>query len=249
MPTQPMPAREYRSEIRPPSMTPGILSIIILTCACFVLLRVGAALRWYGETEALDQVGFVPDLWLAQGRLWQALTYMVVHWDPMHLLLNMLTLWWMGGRVEERMGTRRFVAVYALAGVTAAMACFAVAKLAGTGAFPVVGASGGVFAVMALWALWWPESIILLWGIAPIKVKWLVLGLLGISAVLLLTGGGNVAHEGHLGGCLAAWAWWAWDRRRGGGTGGTRRKGRVKLRLVRGNREQEERFRAIVDDL
>lgn len=247
MPTQPMPAREYRSEIRPPSMTPGILGIIILTCAAFLLLRIGEALGWYGEASALDLVGFVPDRWLADGRLWQPVTYMVVHWDFMHLVLNMLTLWWMGGRVEERMGTPRFLLLYVLAGLCAAMACFGVASLAGTGAYPVVGASGGVFAVLALWGLWWPESIVLLWGLAPIKVKWLVLGLLGISAVLLLTGGGNVAHEGHLGGCFAAWAWWAWDRR-GGGTGGQRHK-RVKLRLVRGNREQEERFRAIVDDL
>ncbi len=238
---------EYRTEFQWPRVTPGLLGIIILSSAVFLLLRVGAVTGLVDGAGAVGLLGLVPAAWLGEGRLWQIVTYMVVHWDLMHIVLNLLTLGLMGGRIEERMGTARFLLFFALAGVAGGLACVAVAYLAGTAEFPIIGASAGLFGVLTMWALWWPEAVVLIMGVIPVKMKWLAVILIGGAALsLLVGGGGNVAHEGHLGGCVAALAWWHMDR---GRSGGGRRKPRVKLRLVPGTKEQDERFRAIIDDL
>ena len=53
-------------------------------------------------------------------RPWTVLTYMFLHGGLMHLLFNMLSLFWFGPRVEERMGSRKFTMLYVISGVSGA---------------------------------------------------------------------------------------------------------------------------------
>jgi membrane associated rhomboid family serine protease len=69
---------------------------------------------------------------------------------------------------------------------------------------PVVGASGAVYGLLAATAMLFPNNVIYLYGAIPLKMKWLALGLAGIS---LFSGfsnnpGDSVAHFAHLGGML-----------------------------------------------
>lgn len=250
-----MSARAYHTveaRVAPPSvrMTPGVLATLIATCAVFLLLAIANAAGWLSTADADDAFGFLPGTWLSGLRLWQPLTYVLLHGGFFHLGFNMLTLFFFGPGVEERVGTKRFFLIYAAAAVVGAMACWAVAAATGTTDFIVlVGASGSICALLALWALWWPNAVVLLWGIVPVKMKWLVLGFLVFSAyaAIATNRAGSIAHEGHLGGALVGLGYWWWDRR----TGGARpsRGGRPKLRLIKGTKVQEDRFREIVRDL
>jgi membrane associated rhomboid family serine protease len=152
---------------------------------------------------------FVPRFILV--RPWTVITYMFLHAGMMHLVFNMLGLFFFGPRVEERLGSRSFMNLYLISGVTGALLSLIMGPSAA-----VLGASAAVFGVMLAFAWFWPEAPIHIWGIIPIKARTLVI----ITTVLSLWSGfggvrGNVAHFAHLGGYVGAFLYLKWlDRKR-----------------------------------
>jgi membrane associated rhomboid family serine protease len=69
-----------------------------------------------------------------------------------------------------------------------------------------MGASGAIFAVELAYAVFFPDSIIYLWGILPLRAPVMVLGFTALELVLALTGANRgVAHLTHLAGFGFAW--------------------------------------------
>ena len=137
-------------------------------------------------------------------RPWTIVTYMFLHGSFSHILFNMLGLFFFGSRVEDRLGSRRFITLYFLSGVTGALLSFAFAFYAG-----VIGASGAIYGVMLAYAYFWPRDRIMIWGIVPVEARVLVI----IYAIMSVMGGaggigaGNTAHFAHLGGLIGAFAY------------------------------------------
>jgi rhomboid family protein len=151
---------------------------------------------------------FVPQLVLI--RPWTLVTYMFLHAGPMHLIFNMLGLYFFGPRVEERLGSRSFMFLYFISGITGALLSLIMQQ-----ASPIVGASGGIFGVMLAFAWFWPDTPIYIWGVLPIPARMLVI----ITTVLTLWSGlggsgSNIAHFAHLGGYLGAWLYLKWLQRK-----------------------------------
>ena len=143
---------------------------------------------------------------------WTFVTYMFLHGDLMHILFNMLSLYFFGPRVEARMGSQRFTIMYFLSGVTGALLSMALSPGAA-----LIGASAGVFGVMMAFAHYWPHEVIYIWGIIPVPARLLVILTTIMAYWMGVTGGGgNVAHFAHLGGYAGAFLYLLWlDRRRG----------------------------------
>ncbi len=119
---------------------------------------------------------------------WNWLTYGFSHApidDPgvgyWHILGNMLTLFFLGKSVEQRMGSQEFLSFYLVAVVVSGLGAVAIAWLTGN-AVSLVGASGAVTAVVAAFILWFPNRTLLIWGIVPIPA-WL-LGVLMVASNL-----------------------------------------------------------------
>jgi membrane associated rhomboid family serine protease len=152
---------------------------------------------------------FVPRLILV--RPWTIVTYMFLHAGVMHLAFNMLALFFFGPRVEERLGSRSFLTLYFISGISGALLSLIMGPSAA-----VLGASAAVFGVMLAFAWFWPDAPIHIWGIIPIPARMLVI----ITTVLSLWSGlggarSNVAHFAHLGGFAGAWLYLKWlDRKR-----------------------------------
>ena len=152
----------------------------------------------------------VPPLVLV--RPWTLVTYMFLHAGPMHLIFNMLGVFFFGPRVEDRLGSRSFLFLYFISGITGALLFMIMGQRAN-----LVGASGGVFGIMLAYAWFWPDTPIHIWGIIPIKAKTLVI-ITTLVSLWSQFGGvrGNVAHLAHLGGYLGAYLYLKWlDRKRG----------------------------------
>jgi membrane associated rhomboid family serine protease len=134
-------------------------------------------------------------------RPWTVVTYLFLHGGIGHLFFNMLGLFFFGPRVESRLGSNRFLALYLISGVTGALLSKLLAPYAG-----VIGASGAVLGVLMAFARFWPREKLLIWGVLPIEARWLVL----IYAALDILGGfggagrGGVANFAHLGGFAGA---------------------------------------------
>jgi hypothetical protein len=72
----------------------------------------------------------------------------------------------------------------------------------------LIGASGAIYGVMLAYATRWPDEEMFLFGVLPVKVKWLVAGYVMLDVVLAVINGGSVggtAHLAHLGGALTGW--------------------------------------------
>jgi membrane associated rhomboid family serine protease len=141
-------------------------------------------------------------LWLDSAKVmvrpWTMITYALTHAAPIHFLFNMLGLYFLGPPLENRWGGRAFVRFYAIAALGGAIFSL---FLSGQ----VLGASAAINGLLLAWALIWPNLEIHLFGVIPVKVKWLALGyavlsLLGTAG----SGGDGTAHYAHLGGFVAA---------------------------------------------
>jgi len=127
-------------------------------------------------------------------RPWTLLTYMFVHAGFMHVLFNMIGLYFFGPQVELRLGGRRFLGLYLVSGLGGALLSIA------TPYAHIVGASGAVFGVMLAFARYWPHATIVMWFF-PMEAR---IAVVMMTALSIFGGFGGtqpgVAHFAHLGG-------------------------------------------------
>jgi len=177
-----------------PSLPPATQALLLANVAVFFLERVsGPALFGPLALWPLGSGNFFP---------WQILSYSFLHGSFEHLFFNMLGLWMFGSELEHVWGQKRYVQFYTASVVAAALTQLLVATLLGTNA-PTIGASGGLFGLLLAFAMIFPNRIILLFFVIPMKAKWLVAlyGLLELYQGVYVMNSG-VAHFAHLGGML-----------------------------------------------
>ena len=190
---------QYQSPRRqsPFSLTPWVKGLIVGNGLVYFLSISVFTGAWFTNALAFDpsDVGF---------RWWTAVTYMFVHGGFLHLVFNMLMLFFFGPAVEERMRSSGFGLFYLSCGFGGAAFSYVVGLF--TPVAPFVGASGAVLGVALAFAINWPNAPIYIFPLPmPIKVKWLV-GFL-IATNLLMAGAGaerGIAYTAHLGGLLVA---------------------------------------------
>ena len=135
-------------------------------------------------------------------RPWTILTYMFAHSRSgiSHILFNMFALYLFGPRVEQRLGSARFIWLYLIAGISGGLL-----SLLFTPYVAIVGASGAIFGVQLGFAKFFPREKLLIWGVIPVEARTLVVVMTVASLFGGFTGGGNTAHFAHLGGYVGAW--------------------------------------------
>jgi len=233
--------------------------------ATIVLINVAVYLVQILTRQEEPNVGWFTDTFKMHGDLlqrpwlfYQLLTYGFLHapFDLWHILMNMLGLWFLGREVESLYGRREFLWLYLSAIVFAGLVWVAAENVAGQ-ASPfqgMLGASGGVVAVVLLFILNFPRRTLMLFPI-PIPIPAWVVGV-GILAYNLFGAAGgnqdsNVAFIAHLGGALYAFIFfrtrWSLLRLVPGG---------LKMKLRRGPRlrvhspqDREEKSNQQVDEI
>lgn len=140
--------------------------------------------------------------------LWQPLTYMFLHGSPWHLFLNMLGLYFFGCEMENVLGSQRFLKLYIGCGALAGLGWLCISYF--TSPYSTcVGASGAIYGIVGAFAAMFPERIItlLVFFVLPVTMtaRTLAIGVVLISAVLMVRSDGNIAHSAHLAGFLAGY--------------------------------------------
>ncbi|TFF38441.1 rhomboid family intramembrane serine protease [Mucilaginibacter psychrotolerans] len=141
-------------------------------------------------------------------RFWTPFTYMFMHAGVLHILFNMLWLYWFGQIFEEFVGNKRTIGLYLLGGLTggflfvAAYNIFpAFTSMNAAAGGVIVGASASVMAVIVATATLLPDYTISIIFIGPVKLKWVALFIVLLD--YLSIAGGNAGGEiAHLGGAL-----------------------------------------------
>jgi membrane associated rhomboid family serine protease len=138
-----------------------------------------------------------------EGALWQVFTYQFLHGDIGHILFNMLALWMFGVTLEQTWGTKRFLQYYFVCAVGAGICVILGEYLLGRPGAATIGASGAIYGLLLAFGVLFPEAIMLLFFVFPVKAKYAV-AIYGAIAFLMSTSGSpsGVSHVAHLGGMI-----------------------------------------------
>jgi membrane associated rhomboid family serine protease len=98
------------------------------------------------------------------GQVWRLLTHAFLHDGFLHILFNMLFLWWFGSDIEDLYGPKEFLAFYLVAALIGGLV-YQTGAMISKDYTPALGASGAVTAVMVLCAFHYPSRIIYVWFI------------------------------------------------------------------------------------
>ncbi|GHU87734.1 glpG protein [Spirochaetia bacterium] len=164
------------------------------------------AFGWQGASWIVNHFAMIPIAVVQLHWFWTFITYMFVHDGFSHIFFNMFALFVFGAQVERQMGSKEFLLFYFLTGALAGLFSFIVYYFTGAHVVALMGASGAIFAVQLAYAILFPNSIIYLWGILPLRAPVMVLGFTALELFSSVAGFNNkVAHFTHLAGFGFAW--------------------------------------------
>jgi membrane associated rhomboid family serine protease len=186
----------------------SLTRIIYVNIAVFILIAIGSIISFLLDNQEL-QVKIVNILSVPSSppallkRPWTLITYMFTHKDILHILFNLLWLYWFGTIFLEYLDQKKLVAVYLLGGLTGG-----IVYILSFNIFPAfdsvvatsvaIGASASVMAVVISIAAYVPDYSVNLFLLGRIKIKYLALGIFVLTSVLdfSINSGGKLAHIG-----------------------------------------------------
>jgi len=190
-----------------PRPTSAVKWLLIANIVVFVLKLVGGV---------VEVMAVVPEFWWQP---WRYVTFQFLHVVPIHLLFNMIGLYFLGMVLERAWGARRFLKFYlscgAFAGLCHVLLTVAFSDDPSAMNVPLLGASGGVYAIVLACAVLFPHiRLVLLLFLVPIRfVALLFIGLAAYRVLSSIVGDNpftsGISDAAHLGGAAAA-AFYIW---------------------------------------
>lgn len=150
--------------------------------------------EWFATPSNLSELLFKP---------WTVLTYMFLHLDFMHILSNMLWLYFLGQLFVQFLGERKLYTLYLVGGIGGALLYILSFNL-----FPVfdnvvsvaraLGASASVMAIVVGVATWAPNFSLRLLFFGNVKLKYIaiVAFIIDLAGISNSNSGGHIAHIG-----------------------------------------------------
>ena len=182
-----------------------VKKLIFITSAIFLLTYIppqfshAAFLDYPFEWFALQ-----PDLVLHHFYFWQLGTYLFLHGGWFHIIFNMFALWMFGSDLEGLWGGKKFLVYYLVTGVGAGILDVVLNDFFRPGIpTATIGCSGAVFGLLLAYGMLFPERVIYLYMVIPIKAKWFVV-IMGVIELYssINSPGSPISHFAHLGGML-----------------------------------------------
>jgi membrane associated rhomboid family serine protease len=225
---------------KPDAFPPVVKNLLIIN----VLVFLAQVTFQNNEHFSIENLFALHDVRSVYFKPYQLLTHLFLHGSIGHIFFNMFALWMFGQTLENRFGSKRFLIFYFVSGLGAALLHLGVlyfdlqpvweafrslppeqqAEIAQSPAFKInvetVGASGAIFGCLAAFGYLFPNTMIYVYFLLPLKAKWFVLIYAGLELWMGIrnSAGDNVAHFAHLGGALAGFLlvlfWNKTDRRR-----------------------------------
>tara|TARA_B100000287_G_C20617392_1_gene774546 strand:+ start:705 stop:1550 length:846 start_codon:yes stop_codon:yes gene_type:complete len=183
---------------KPQIFTDAIKILVSINFAIYILQSIS------GKEDVFFRLfGLVPSTFISDLMLWQPFTYMFLH-APFyssvgisHILLNMLGLWVFGRELEQAWGKAHFLRYYFITGVGSGLITYLFQVGSDN---PVIGASGAVYGVLLAYGISYPNRMLYIWGIIPVKSIWLVIIMGSIAFFGVLGNADGISHVTHIAG-------------------------------------------------
>ena len=185
---------------KPQIFTDAIKILVSINFSIYVLQSIS------GKEDVFFRLfGLVPSTFISDLMLWQPFTYMFLH-APFyssvgisHILLNMLGLWVFGRELEQAWGKIHFLKYYFITGVGSGLITYLFQMGSDS---PVIGASGAVYGVLLAYGVSYPNRMLYIWGIIPVKSMWLVIIMGSIAFFGVLGNADGISHVTHISGMV-----------------------------------------------
>lgn len=184
-----------------------LMKIVVINIAVFLALNIITIVMIFAGEESGR---FIVEQWVAMpgnfGRLarhaWTPLSYMFSQIEPLHLIFNMLWLYWFGIVFQLMSTPKRMIGLYLLGGLGGAalylLAVNTIPYFAGHGGL-LIGSSASVIAIVTATAIMAPDYRMNLLFLGAVSLKWIAIVTIGID-LLSVTGSNAGGHIAHLGG-------------------------------------------------
>ncbi len=135
-------------------------------------------------------------------RPWTLVTHIFLHSGPIHLFFNMLFLFFIGPELERRIGGKKFLVVFFLSGIIAAIGYSLWSVFILKQYSSAVGASGALFGIFACLAILAPDIVLYVYFV-PMKITHALVFFALFDLLLISQSGDLVARSAHLSGVVA----------------------------------------------
>ena len=186
----------------------GLIKIILINIIVFVSISVVQVVLTISGLSTFFTM-FINKLMLPASlgtfilQPWSLITYFFLHMSFMHILWNMLFLYWFGKIINDNIGNNALISLYVLGGIIGGlfyMAIYNIVPYYGERVSDslMLGASAGVFSVVVGSATLMPNYTFYLLLIGPVRIKYIALFyvLLSFFDVAGTNAGGEIAHLG-----------------------------------------------------
>ena len=165
--------------------------MLIIICLLVSLLY------WYAYPTIVENYFIYSGSRAAQGALWTPITTLFVHFDPVHLIGNMLFLYVFGNVVEKEAGAKMTLTAFLAGGIGSVV----VSSLYYGLDVAMIGASGAIFTLAAAAMLIKPLKLSLVFLFIPLGLVAILYFVFNVFAVTYGVGG-NVGYVAHVAGFL-----------------------------------------------
>ena len=141
---------------------------------------------------------------VTHGFIWQFFSSPFVHGGIQHMVFNMLALAFFGVDIEQRIGRQKYIIFSVVCAVSGMVGYLLLVSTS----MPCIGYSGVIYGILAASAVLYPDRIIRMFWVFPMKMKWAML-VLGLMALFLTIqpGQDRIAHSAHLFGAVAGYVY------------------------------------------
>lgn len=190
--------------------------LIIINVAAFVILFLPLSLLHLMNMDStgsfiMNQLELSGNLMQVFFKPWTLITHLFVHSGLMHVLFNMMTLYFTYQLFNQRFDDKRFLNVYFVSGFAGALMFLLSVNLfplfsENSHSYSAVGASAAVMGVLIAICTYRPQDEVMLFGVFKLKLQWmaLIFVLLDLTSIRSGNEGGHLAH---LGGALFGFFW------------------------------------------
>ena len=197
---------------KPQLFTDAIKILVSVNFGIYILQSVS------GKEDVFFRLfGLVPSTFISDLMLWQPFTYLFFH-APFyssvgisHILLNMLGLWVFGRELEQAWGKTKFLRYYFITGIGSGLITYFFQMGSDN---PVIGASGAVYGILLAYGISYPNRMLYIWGLIPVRSMWLVIIMGSIAFFGLLGNADGISHVTHISGMLIGYVLlkkkWRW---------------------------------------
>ena len=182
------------------------MKLVYINIAVFLMLRIAGVvcffaginpmmfLKWIELSSSIDILAHTP---------WAICTYMVAHYDVLHILFNMLVLYWFGIMFMDYFTPKQFVGLYILGGVGGGVLYLLAFLLPSLNSIHtwLIGASASVMAIVIAISMKAPHYKMNLLFLGSVSLKWIAIAYVALD-LLSISGDNMGGHIAHLGGAI-----------------------------------------------